>query len=186
MSDGGAGAGPWKVATFALAAACVVLGALLVLHQTGGADAAALTGQASKVAPATPVQVKMGELQGPQALAAAAAAITKAKLAEAGELTWKEAGVDGLTVEGRVEDASKAAEDGGTHVSVSVNLLVTKQPGRRLLAAFSATARVTTDPGTDPAVVEATKKGGAEAAAESVVADVVDMFRPKANADEPE
>lgn len=165
---------PWKIATAALAVACVALGVLVLLQQTTppGIELAGAVGGTK------PAEVKLRQVQGDDALSPRLRKQLEAAMQAAGKMTYSAAGVASVAVDGTVTDSTKS-DDKGHHVAIKVSLMVTKQPGNRILGAYSGTAAITLEKETPADEVTAYKGDALDAAAEGVFADVKDLFEDR-------
>lgn len=177
---------PWKMATAALALTCAGLVAFIAFRPTERIDATGAAGKvaASKKAPVEPIEygpaaVSLRKFDGPDELVSEAEKSMRSRLEKAGNLTYKAAGVKSITVDTRVKDRSKISEE-DTEVTVTVQLLVLKQPGNSLLATMSATGSAGLGSGASENFIKRTKVSVMEAAAESTFEDLVNTLKEPA------
>ena len=177
MSDQVDSARLWKLSTLVLGVACAGLLAFILVRSPEAIDPSVAAGKITKAPPKEPERygpapVSLRKYSGPEQLIAEAKKAMEERLSKAGELTYTAAGVKGISVDTTITDRSKVSEK-DTEVEVSVQLLVTKQPGNNLLASISATGAAGLGSGASERFIESAKVQVLQAAADTCFNDLV-------------
>ncbi len=174
MSDNANPARPWKIATAVLGVTCVALAVLLVQSGRIVINPSQASGKISS-RKAEPARVSLRNFQGPEDLVGEAKKKLGERLSAAGDLTFTGAGVKGVAVDTAVTDRTRKGE-GATEIEIRVQLLVSKQPGNKLLTSISAIAAADLGGDASENFVERTKLTVLRMAADSTFDDLVNAL----------